>query len=169
MWNVDKHVLCSYLCYSSRAENISTQSAVPRCLSSKAFRLICGFCAKLFFLTQLGSVCVVRAGSHQHLQRLCKAPALKYSAHVSICIGTKSPPLSLWAVLRTVNILALTDLPLGRKAITAGFHVHHSSGLQKPCIRDGATPPSIVAPSCWDEKTPDLGGKFNLKDHRPGW
>ena len=67
-----------------------------------------------------------------------------------------------------MNILALTDLPLGRKAITAGFHVQHCSGLQKPYIRDGATPPSFVAPpevsmvSTWDEKSPDLGGKFNF-------
>lgn len=80
----------------------------------------------------------------------------------------KSLPLSLCAALRTVNILALTDLPLGRKAITAGFRVRHCSGIRKPYIRDGATPLSIVAPpavsgvSRWDEKTPDLGGKFNF-------
>lgn len=126
------------------------------------------FSSNLFIVTYstwlLSLLQIVRTVSVQ----LCKSPGLKYSACVWICTGTKSPLLSLWVVWRTVNMLALPKLPLGRKAITVGFHVRHSPGLKKPCIRDTVTPPSIVAPSelfaisSWEEETADLGGKFNL-------
>lgn len=62
--------------------------------------------------------------------RFSKSPALNIFSSVSICREIKSPPLSLWASLRTVTVSALTDMPSGTEAITAGFHVHHCSGLQ---------------------------------------